>query len=264
MLVGMRDSEGSAVHDWNVHWTRYADGVRQNPANSYRRKLVRELLADTAGQERILDIGSGQGDLALALAAEFPDAEVRGIEFSQTGVDLARDAAKSLNISARFEQRDLLSTTAVPVEQAGWATTAICSEVLEHIDRPEVLLRNATDYLASGCRVIVTVPGGPRTAFDRHIGHLRHFTPASLNAVLSAVGFEVVSIRRAGFPFFNLYRTAVLLRGKRLISDFNSGAANSGRLSSILLRFFDLSFRWNLDSSPLGWQLVALAKTPEA
>lgn len=253
----------SAVDDWNGHWTRYADAARQNPANSYRRRLVRDLLLDLAGKERILDIGSGQGELALALAAELPGAEVRGIEFSQTGVDLARKSAASLNVAARFDQRDLLTTTAVPPEQAGWATTAICSEVLEHIDRPEVLLRNATDYLAPRCRLIVTVPGGPRTAFDRHIGHRRHFNPSSLNAVLEAGGFEVLSIRRAGFPFFNLYRTLVLLRGSRMISDFDKGTANSSRLGAILLRFFDVSFRWNLDSSPLGWQLVALARTPK-
>jgi 2-polyprenyl-3-methyl-5-hydroxy-6-metoxy-1,4-benzoquinol methylase len=36
----------------------------------------------------------------------------------------------------------------------------VCSEVLEHVDRPRELLANAAAYLAPGCRLVVTVPGG--------------------------------------------------------------------------------------------------------
>ena len=32
-----------------------------------------------------------------------------------------------------------------------------------------------------GCRVVITVPGGPRSAFDKHIGHRRHFDRASID-----------------------------------------------------------------------------------
>ena len=73
--------------------------------------------------------------------------------------------------------RDLLRDPAPDAEWAGWATHAVCSEVLEHVDEPVVLLRNARSWLAPGCRLVVTVPGGPMSAFDRHIGHRRHFSP---------------------------------------------------------------------------------------
>ncbi len=121
--------------------------------------------------------------------------------------------------------------------------------------------RNASEYLAPGCRLVVTVPGGPRSAFDRHIGHRQHFTPARLRGVVEAGGFDRVEVQRAGFPFFDLYRLIVLLRGKHLIADVEE--TGEQRLdqgaSGAALRFFDRAFRYNLDSSPLGWQLTAVA-----
>ena len=60
---------------------------------------------------------------------------------------------------------------------------------------------------------MVTVPGGPRTAFDRHIGHRRHYTTDALRAVLDAAGLEVELVQGAGLPFFNLYKLLVMMRG---------------------------------------------------
>jgi hypothetical protein len=126
-----------------------------------------------------------------------------------------------------------------------------------------VLLRNASGYLAPGCRIIVTVPGGPRTAFDRHIGHRKHFTESSLRSLLTRSGFVVQTIHRAGFPFFNLYKLAVLLRGQALIADLErSSDHKESLLSRAVLRFFELTLDWSRRSSPFGWQLVAVAGGP--
>ena len=57
---------------------------------------------------------------------------------------------------------------------------------------------------------VVTVPGGPMSAFDRHIGHRRHFSPDDLRAVLLAAGFQVERTTGVGFPFFNLYRLVAI------------------------------------------------------
>ena len=91
------------------------------------------------------------------------------------------------------------------------------------------------------CRLIVTVPRG----------------------LLENSGFEDVHVRRAGFPFFNLYKTTVIMRGKRLIDDVEhpKDGLNSGA-SDATLRFFERAFRYNLKSSPFGWQLLAVAKMP--
>jgi hypothetical protein len=105
------------------------------------------------------------------------------------------------------------------------------------------------------------VPGGPRSAFDRHIGHRQHFTPTTLRSVLEKGGFAVQSVQRAGFPFFNLYRLSVIGRGRRLIDDLSrtDESAGSSKAMRLALQGFERAFQLNLSSSPFGWQMLAVA-----
>jgi len=251
----------AAEDDWDQHWRNYSETAEQNPAQRYRRQIVRDLLrrSGCSGAARILDIGSGQGDLALDLHQAFLQAEIAGVELSAAGV--AEAAAKIP--SARFLQRDLLDPDADPGALASWAQYAVCAEVLEHLDDPALFLQHAARYLAPGCTLVVTVPGGPQSEFDRHIGHRQHFTPRMLRALLEASGFTVQVATTAGFPFFNLYRMAVILRGKRLITDVRSGstAASSGLARAVMSAFRPL-FAMNILGSSLGWQTVATARWP--
>ena len=251
----------AAQDDWDQHWRNYSETAEQNPAQRYRRQIVGDLLrrSGCAGAARILDIGSGQGDLALDLHQAFEQAEIAGVELSAAGV--AEAAAKIP--SARFLQRDLLDPNADAGALASWAQYAVCAEVLEHLDDPALFLKHAARYLAPGCTLVVTVPGGPQSEFDRHIGHRQHFTPGMLRALLEASGFTVEIATTAGFPFFNLYRMAVILRGKRLITDVRSGstAASSG-LARVVMGAFRPLFAMNILGSSLGWQTIATARWP--
>ena len=87
--------------------------------------------------------------------------------------------------------------------------------MLEHVDDPGALLASARRWLAPAALLVVTVPGGPMSAFDRHVGHRRHYTTTDLQSLLETTGFEVLVCGGAGFPFFNLYRRAVIARGAR-------------------------------------------------
>ena len=60
-------------------------------------------------------------------------------------------------------------------------------------DLADALLEGATQALSAyGARYdVVTVPGGPRSALDLHIGHRRHFTPDDISQVLTDAGFKV-------------------------------------------------------------------------
>ncbi|MGH9178519.1 MAG: class I SAM-dependent methyltransferase [Acidimicrobiales bacterium] len=245
--------------DWDRHWRHYADSASTNPAEAYRRRLVLRHLALGDGAHRVLDIGSGQGDLAAELKRRHPQAEVVGLELSRHGVEVARAKVPE----ATFVEHDLLAAGTPSPGLSGWATHAVCSEVLEHVDEPAVLLTNARAFLSPGCRLVVTVPGGPRSAFDRHIGHRRHYDRAALREVLERAGLEVDMVAAVGFPFFNLYRLAVVLRGQKLIEDVAAGdEAPASGLAMAVMRVFGLLFAANLPSSPWGWQLVALARVP--
>src|SRR5258708_38313212 len=112
--------------DWDRHWTALDKAARRNPAQKYRRRLILDALrieGDGRGA-RVLDIGSGQGDLAVDLLQRHPAADCVGVELSRSGVSIASQRVPQ----ARFFERDLLQAVAPPESLQGWATHAICSE----------------------------------------------------------------------------------------------------------------------------------------
>jgi trans-aconitate methyltransferase len=249
----------STRDDWDQHWQQYSDTAEQNPAQNYRRELIVSLLGVSGSGmgARIIDIGSGQGDMAAAIRARFPSAEILGIELAQSGVEISRRKVPT----ARFVQRNLLDQTQPPEDMRGWATHAVCSEVVEHLDDPVVLLRNARAYMNEQCCLVVTAPGGPMSAFDKHIGHRKHWRPREIENLLREAGYTPEHVTGAGFPFFNLYRCLVILRGKRLINDVSAGQATRVSWAArAAMGVFHLLIRLNLNSSRWGWQMVAKAR----
>jgi hypothetical protein len=191
------------------------------------------------------------------LRGAMPRAELLGFELSATGVEISRKKAPE----AEFLIADLFHPPAGLKGYEGWATDAVCSEVLEHVDDPSAFLRAARPYLAPEARLIVTVPGGPLSAFDRHIGHRRHFARNSIAGVLTEAGFAVERVYLSGFPFYNLYRGMVIARGEKLASDVEAGRDGfSSRVANASMAVFRGLFRFNLLDCPLGWQVVAVAK----
>src|SRR5258708_19917175 len=79
-----------ARDDWEGHWRDYTEAAEHNPAQRYRRQLACKLLRrfGCSRGARILDIGSGQGDLAVDLYRSFPACEIAGLELSPTGVEV--------------------------------------------------------------------------------------------------------------------------------------------------------------------------------
>jgi len=250
-----------AHDDWDAHWTAYSATNALNPAQLYRHKLIFDLLAlDRARPPvRVLDLGSGSGELAAAILRARTDAEVVGLDLAESGVDISRRKVPK----ATFFQRDFTQPLALEPRYEGWASHAVCSEVLEHLDDPGAVLKNVRPYLARGCRLIITVPAGPMSAFDKHIGHRRHFSPSRLEAMLRGAGFEIEELSGAGFPFFNLYRLAVVARGTALIDDAAGSDGSQLPLTArAAIRAFSVLFKMNVRKTRLGWQLVAVGVAP--
>ena len=247
---------GVGRDDWNRHWHEYGQVATLNPAQMYRAELTMSLLGIEGSGEgvRLLDIGSGTGDMAATMLGRYPSAQILGLELAQAGVELARQKAPT----ARFLQRNLLENDDAPIELRGWATHAICAEVIEHVDDPSVLLRNARQYMSSTCRLVLTAPGGPMSAFDRHIGHRKHWQRQDLQALLHAAGYQPNHIAGVGFPFFNLYRCVVILRGSRLIDDVGP-TGEASWAARMAMAAFQALVRRRFNSSRWGWQMVAVA-----
>jgi len=247
----------AAPDDWDDHWDRYDASARENPAQAYRRRLVFDLLERAGRPQRLLDVGSGQGDLLAQARARWPQAELAGVELSRSGIAAAAGKVPD----AVFVQRDLLVPGPPDAKLAGWATHAVCMEVIEHVERPSELLATASELMAPGSQLVITVPGGPMSAFDRHIGHRTHYTSETLRAVIVEAGLRVEQVMSAGFPFFNLYRRLVIMRGERLIEDVDSSSgAELPRSAKAIMRGFDVAFRTNRADSRWGTQMVAVAR----
>src|SRR5580658_2245088 len=249
-------SPDTAREGWNEHWNDYAASAALNPAQAYRRKLVFELLSleGAPAPVRLLDLGSRTGDFAADVVRVRSDADIVGLDLSASGVAMAKQKVPS----GHFFEQDFTRPIEIGAQYRGWATHAVCSEVLEHVDDPVAVLRNVRPLLAAGCRLAITVPGGPMSAFDKHIGHRGHFSAARLDRTLREAGFEVEDLRGAGFPFFNLYRLSVVARGKKLIEDASDRHARLPLAARVAMQAFSWLFKLNASRGSLGWQLVAL------
>ena len=251
-------SSTQAGGEWDAHWQAYDAATKRNPAHRYRRALIFDVLSRApAGPMRLLDVGCGQGDFLADASARLPGAELAGIDFSDAGLAFARARVPQ----ARFFRADFSKATSLPSELVGYATRAVCSEVLEHLDDPRSLLTGLHSLLQPGAELVVTVPGGPRSAFDLHIGHRRHYSPGELETLMRAAGYAPLFVQGAGFPFFNLYRLAVILRGDRLVRDLDQKHALSST-SKTAMALFDRLFLLNTDHTRLGWQTFGAFRRP--
>src|SRR5204863_2051083 len=109
---------------------------------------------------------------------------------------------------------------------------------------------NAAAYMAPACRLVITAPGGPMSAFDKHIGHRKHWSQREIRELLQESGYGADLVTGAGFPFFNLYRCVVILRGQKLVEDVSAanGSPAAGKARAAMA-VFDRLFRLNLNSS---------------
>jgi SAM-dependent methyltransferase len=242
--MGAMTTQGGTLassDDWDKHWNEHAAMLALNPAVAFRRRLVIEMLSlsDANGPVRLLELGC-------------LDLSVKGVEIAGRNVP-----------AAHFFQQDFTQPLRLEERYHGWATHVVCSEVLEHLDDPVAMLRNVRALFAPGCRIIVTVPAGPLSAFAKHIGHRRHYTQRLLETTLHQAGLVVAELRGAGFPFYNLYLLATIARGKKLIEDAGGQNGATPSLAARLgMRVFSPLFKLNLNRSNLGWQVVAIAAEP--
>ena len=94
-------------------------GFRRIELRTDRRALIprpeTELLVDVALElvpRRVLDVGTGSGAIALAVADELPGAEVVAVDVAADALDLARENAAALGLADRVSFREGTVTAA--------------------------------------------------------------------------------------------------------------------------------------------------------
>ena len=75
-------------------------------------ELVELVIAETGNRkpEKILDMGTGSGVIALSLAKQFPEAKILAVDISKDALSLAKENAARLDLGdrVRFQKEDLL------------------------------------------------------------------------------------------------------------------------------------------------------------
>ncbi len=95
---------------WGMDLIVSAAVLIPRPETEHVVETVREL-ARMKQAPRIVDVGTGSGCIALALAAELPWARVEAVDISPAALEVARANAARLQLDHRivFQQRDLLA-----------------------------------------------------------------------------------------------------------------------------------------------------------
>jgi SAM-dependent methyltransferase len=129
------------------YWVGVLDTAREEPAYRAYKARVAQLLEPREGQ-RLLEVGTGTGDDALALAAG-SGACVVGVDSSQTMVDEARRRG--------LREVVLADASALPFEaecfDACWT-----DRVFQHLPDPVTALREMARVTRRGGRVLVVDP----------------------------------------------------------------------------------------------------------
>jgi SAM-dependent methyltransferase len=146
-------------------------------------ELEREIAA--VRPARVLDAGSGEGGVAMAIASRHPDVRVEGVEVAAANVELAR----RLNRFPNAAFREGLAEEAHRLFPAGAFDLAYSFAVLEHVRDVEGTIRSITTVLRPGGRFCFVVPmhefrvTGPLpeyTPVHGYADHCRVFTEREL------------------------------------------------------------------------------------
>ncbi len=198
----------------------------------------------------VLELGSGLGNITLKL---LPRDRYTASDTDPLHLDYLRNRFGDYQ---RVDIRDLdLEVPGDFDDLEGRYDTAVCLNVLEHVEQDGLALENIYRTLAPGGRVLVLVPAHPWLygTLDRVLDHHRRYSRRELRTRFEAAGFEVdrvFSFNRVGsIPWF-----------------VNARVLRRRRLGRIQLKVFDtLVWFWRLLDPILplpGLSLVVVAHRP--
>ena len=191
-----------------MEFQRYTDQKRLQFISSMLRQSI------TNGAE-VLDIGCGNGIISRSLgAAGF---NVLGVDVSEKAIEKAQSLNKLSNVRFEVKSAEQLVVDGQQYE------AIICSEVLEHLHQPEVLLKVLRQILKENGILIVTVPngkGGRELFVTRPVQAIMKYFPFCwkvLNNVKHMLGYKGTTVQSdaddlAHVQFFTIETLSALAR----------------------------------------------------
>lgn len=224
-------------------------------------RAVRSLKLPDA-QVRMLDAGTGRGDLALYFARHHPGWQVTGIDVEDDRVARCKETTKLLHLNnVKFRRLDLLQ-----LEGSEQYDLITCADVLEHIVDDRLALANLARALRPGGYMVLSFPSVPQRQHLRlvrwrekrinfspsQIGHVREgYCIDGIAALLKEVGLSPLRQWWTYGPFGNLAHDLFFVIG--------DSSPNPIAYAAALPFLLFLSFLENHSSTDRGSGLLVIA-----
>ena len=181
---------------WKGEWkniTLIGPGIRT------RYRIILKLFKKYNLQGKIIDIGCGDGTF-LSLLPQNRGTQLYGLDISNEAITQAK---KKSYISQLF-LGDLTKKETLPQEKFD---VVICSEVLEHIQDCSRAIRNISQLIKKGGKLLLSVPHCRKywTIHDTFSGHYKRFEKSEIERELKKNGFEIIEGLPWGFPIYAIY-----------------------------------------------------------
>lgn len=170
------------------------DRILDDPANPLCQ--ISEMVSRFEGLPRVLDIGAGNGLLAMLVASRSQQAIIDGIEANPSAADIASPHYR--NFYAGHAQEFL------EVIENNHYDFIVLADVIEHMEDPLSFLKDLHSHVSSSARVVISIPNvafgavriGLMNGEFRYVDsgllertHLRFFTYETLVELVRKSGF---------------------------------------------------------------------------
>lgn len=254
------DAENYYENYYEDYWDRLKESARYHPANRFRYSLIVQMLRrHLKPGMRILDMGCGDARLLSYLKGIWPENRFFGCDISNQVVNANRAREKGI----LFFQADISASDFVDRAREHGVEPCdviVSSEVIEHLENDQGLIKNAIAFLKPGGQLILTTQSGPRYRVDLELlHHLRHYRRCELEAMVLNHGFKVDSSFGCGFPILNLQKILVnLMFGTVMRATASSGKPRVWVRGVMALMYYAMRLAPRVG----GPQLVVVARRP--
>jgi len=136
----------------NINTKRYWDKVYSAPTSQDVKDRRYLMLAHYVREkDRVLDVGCGGGWQCFVVSVARPQAEIYGVDISPMAIAKAERAYSRI---ANFKV-GLATSTGFP---DSFFDTVVSGEVIEHLEKPELFIKEAARILKKGGKLLITTP----------------------------------------------------------------------------------------------------------
>jgi 2-polyprenyl-3-methyl-5-hydroxy-6-metoxy-1,4-benzoquinol methylase len=184
-----------------------------------RRSLIRRIVKRYIQPPfEFLDIGCGNGSLLRALEHAFPGSHATGVD----GYLEALINCRKRTQTAKLVLQDLARDKWQEFNRTYNVVTLL--DVLEHLDRPDSVLRHVHGLLKENGILIVSVPAHQWLWSERDVflGHRKRYNKKTLTQLLQSSGYEVLHVSH----LFSYLALPALLHRKIIPGIFRTSGKN--------------------------------------